>query len=181
MRQQKKKQKKKTFFLPPPPPPQPKKTAGIGPFWCCPSPLLRLLDGGSLEHFEKKKEGKPRETREEASTEILWLKKKKRKLLMIMEYNKKKMCGSFCHFPFFYLMLLSLFIFEDQYFHGGVLFRRTFFWGCCLFVFCFLCCNLLDLLWLFTPFQMSIGKKKRKKRKERKRSIVPTCDTRPPF
>lgn len=44
---------------------------------------------------------------------------------MIMEYNEKKMCGSFCHF-FFYLMLLSLFIFEDQYFHGGVLFRRTF-------------------------------------------------------
>lgn len=42
-----------------------------------------------------------------------------------MEYNKKKKCGSFCHF-LFYLMLLSLFIFEDQYFHGGVLFQRTF-------------------------------------------------------
>lgn len=35
------------------------------------------------------------------------------------------MCGSFV-ISFFYLMLLSLFIFEDQYFHGDVLFRRTF-------------------------------------------------------
>lgn len=42
-----------------------------------------------------------------------------------MEYNKKKMCGSFCHF-LFYLLLLSLFIFENQYFHSDVLFWRTF-------------------------------------------------------
>lgn len=42
-----------------------------------------------------------------------------------MEYNKKKMCGSFV-ISFFYLMLLSLFIFKGQYFHGGVLFRIFF-------------------------------------------------------
>lgn len=45
---------------------------------------------------------------------------------MIMEYNKKKKRVVAFVISFFYLMLLSLFIFEDQYFHGGVLFRRTF-------------------------------------------------------
>lgn len=92
--------------------------------WCCPSPLLRLLDRGtSLEHFDNKKKGEAE--RNEGGSVYRNIVTKKRTLLMIMEYNEKKMCGSFCHF-FFYLMLLSLFIFEDQYFHGGVLFRRTF-------------------------------------------------------
>lgn len=43
-------------------------------------------------------------------------------------------------------------------------------------LFLFLYCKLFDLFWLFTPFQMSIGNNKK-----RKRSIVPTCDTRPPL
>lgn len=84
------------------------------------------------------------------------------KLFMIMEYNKKKKCVvAFCHFLFFFnLLLLSLFIFEDQYFQGGVL--TYLFYGCCL---CFLYCKLFSLLWLFTPFQMSIGKKQKTQKK----------------
>lgn len=62
--------------------------------------------------------------------------------------------------------------FEDQYFQGGVPFWRTFSKDA---VFVFLYCKLFDLLWLFTPFQMSIGKKEKKSNNNnKKRSIVPT-------
>lgn len=96
-----------------------------------------------------------------------------------MEYNKKKMCGSFCHFPFFIWCYYRLFLrinISTVAFCFNVPFSED-------AVLLFLCCNLLDFLWLFTPFQMSIGKKKKKKKRkeERKRSIVPTCDTWPPF
>lgn len=46
---------------------------------------------------------------------------------MIMEYNKKKMCGSFLSFPFLFDVIIMMFIFEDQYFQGGVLFQRNLF------------------------------------------------------
>lgn len=93
--------------------------------WCCPSPLLRLLDGGmSLEHLEKEKKRAEAE-RNEGGSVYRNIVIKKRKLL-IMEYNKKKKRVVAFVISFFYLMLLSLFILEDQYFHGGILFRRTF-------------------------------------------------------
>lgn len=45
---------------------------------------------------------------------------------MIMEYNKKKCVVAFV-ISFFIWCYYHCFIFEDQYFHGGVLFGRTFF------------------------------------------------------
>lgn len=44
-----------------------------------------------------------------------------------MEYNKKKKRVVAFVISFFYLMLLSMFIFEDQYFHGGFLFSTYLF------------------------------------------------------
>lgn len=35
------------------------------------------------------------------------------------------MCGSFCHFLFLFAVIIIVY-FEDQYFHSGVLFWRTF-------------------------------------------------------
>lgn len=71
-----------------------------------------------------------------------------------MEYNKKKCVVAFV-ISFFYLMLLSLFILRINIstvaFCFDVLFLRM--------LFLVLYCNLFDLLWLFTPFQISIAKK----------------------
>ena len=88
---------------------------------------------------------------------------------MIMEYNKKKKRVVAFVISFFYLMLLSLFFcffsrinISTVAFCFDVPFLRM--------LFLFLYCKLFDLLWLFTPFQMSIGKKKTNKKKERKKA-----------
>ena len=85
---------------------------------------------------------------------------------MIMEYNKKKMCGSFCHFLFFFLffnlMLLS-FIFENRYFHGGVPFHRA----------CF--CFHIVIRLIYSG--CSHHSKRVLAKKTKTKHIVPACDT----
>lgn len=102
--------KKDTIFsLPQPPPPKDCRNRTI---WCCPSPLLRLLDGGmSLEHFVKRKRGEAE--RNEGGRVYRNIVIKKENCWWLWNITRKKMCGSFCHFLFFfffYLMLLSLFL-----------------------------------------------------------------------
>lgn len=129
----------------------PQKTAGMGPFGAV--LLLSFVcwtEGWAWNTlWMKRKEEKQRETREEVSTEILWLKKENCRWLW--NITRKKCVVAFV-ISFFYLMLLSLFIF------GGSIFPRWRSVSSYLFLFSF--CNLFDLLWLFTPFQMSIGEKK---------------------
>lgn len=95
--------------------------------------------------------------------------KKKKKLFMIMEYNKKKKCVvAFCHFLFFLnLLLLSLFIFEDQYFQGGVLFWRTFSMDA-VYVFCIVSCLVYSGCSHHSKWVLAKNKKQKKKL-----SIVP--------
>lgn len=82
---------------------------------------------------------------------------------MIMEFNKKKCVVAFV-ILFFYLLLLSLFLLRMDISTVAFCFDVPSLRMLALFLYC----NLI--YWLFTPFQVSIGKKKRK------RSIVPTCD-----
>lgn len=140
-------EKKEHTSLPPPtsspiPHPHPQKTAGIGPFGAV--LLLSSICSWSDEHGTRlRKWGKKWGIRKKRWRKCLpeYCDKKKMKLFMIMEYNKKKKCVvAFCHFLFFKnLLLLSLFIFEDQYFQGGVLFWRTFSMDA-VYVFCIVSC-----------------------------------------
>lgn len=113
--------KKEDIFLahlhPFPPTPTPRKDCRNRTMWCCPSPLLRLLDGGmSLEHLEKEKKRAEAE-RNEGGSVYRNIVIKKRKLL-IMEYNKKKKtCGSFCHFLFLFDVIIIVYF-------GGSIFPR---------------------------------------------------------
>lgn len=101
---------------------------------------------------------------------------KKRKLL-IMEYNKKKCVIAFV-ISFFYLML-SLFIFEKQYFHGGVLFWHTFSKDA---VFCIVICLIYSgshhSKWVLAK-NSNNNTHTHTHAHKRKRSIVPMCDTWP--
>lgn len=78
----------------------------------------------SLEHFENKKKRGEAE-RNEGGSVYRNIVTKKENCSWLWNITRKKRVVAFV-ISFFYLMLLSLFIFEDQYFHGGVLFRRTF-------------------------------------------------------
>lgn len=121
--------------------------------------------------FEKKK-------KKRGSSEKRWRKrlqkyvtKKKRKLSMIMEYNKKKMCGSFCHFLFFIWCYYHCLFFEDQYFQGGVPFWRTFSKDA-VFVFCIVSCLIYSGCSHHSKWVLA--KKTKRNNINKKRSIVPT-------
>lgn len=105
--------------------------------WCCPSPPLRL-------QMERWARNTLRMRRKEGNREK-WGRKRlqkncdlKRKLFMIMEYNKKKKCGSFCHFLFLFDVIIIV------YFWGSIFpwwrsVSTYLFLGCC-FCFCIVNC-----------------------------------------
>lgn len=140
------------------PSPLPEKTAGIGPFGAV--LLLSSVYGrrdelGTLWEREEK-----RGSREKWGRNCLQKYCDLKRKLLIMEYNKKKKRVVAFSFPFFiwccYHCLFLRINISTVAFCFDVPFLRM--------LFLFLYCNLFDLLWLFTPFQMSIGKKKKKKK-----------------
>ena len=159
--------KKKTFSstTSTPFPPNPKETAGIGPRGAV------LL--GTLWERDETRGRQMRETREEASKEILWLKKKNCWWLWNIT-RKKKTCGSFCHFLFLFDVIINV------YFRGSIFPRwRSVFDVpflrmlslCCFFFLLFFFLRFL-ILW-FVWFTLAVHtipneywqKKKKKKKK----------------
>lgn len=162
--------KKEDIFLPTPFPSHPlTKTAGTGPFGAVlPSSTCGAM---SLEHFKNKKERGEAEKDKGGSVYKNIVTKKENWWL----WNIKKMCGSFLSFPFFvwcyYHCLFLRINISTVAFCFNVPFLRL--------LFLFLYCYLFDLLWLFTPFQMSIGKKQNYESAVLSQLVIPDPDSCP--
>lgn len=116
----------------------------------------------------RRRKNRLKKKRVEASSEILWVKKKN--CLWLWNITRKKCVVAFCHFLFLFddmLMMLSFLrinIFTVTFYFNDLSLRMLFFF----FLLLFLCCNMFDfffLLCLFTPFHKSIGRNKKKEKK----------------